>query len=98
VLHLGGGHPRPPVTIPDLITTAAAADAGIGVLHYGADYDASRTCSRSRAAGSLLGVRWAGSFCKNSKVPVFPHTSTSSKSSFAARKHTPADSSGRERK
>jgi predicted nucleic acid-binding protein len=27
------------VTIADLITAAAAADAGIGVLHYDADYD-----------------------------------------------------------
>jgi len=27
------------VTLPDLITAAAAADAGIGVLHYDADYD-----------------------------------------------------------
>jgi predicted nucleic acid-binding protein len=28
------------VTIGDLITAAAAADAGLGVLHYDADYDA----------------------------------------------------------
>ena len=27
------------VSIPDLIIAAAAADAGIGVLHYDADYD-----------------------------------------------------------
>jgi predicted nucleic acid-binding protein len=27
------------VTLPDLIAAAAAADAGIGVLHYDADYD-----------------------------------------------------------
>ena len=27
------------VTLPDLITAATAADAGIGVLHYDADYD-----------------------------------------------------------
>lgn len=27
------------VTLPDLVTAAAAASAGIGVLHYDADYD-----------------------------------------------------------
>ena len=36
-------------------------------------------------SSSSIGVRWAGSFARNSGVVVFPHTSSSSKSSPAAR-------------
>ena len=36
-------------------------------------------------SSSSIGVRWAGSFCRNSGVVVLPQTSSSSKSSPAAR-------------
>ena len=36
-------------------------------------------------SSSSSGVRWAGSLARNSSVVVFPHTSTSSNSSPAAR-------------
>jgi hypothetical protein len=40
---------------------------------------------RGRPSSSSIGVRCAGYFCMNSGLVVFPHTSTSSKSSPAAR-------------
>ena len=36
-------------------------------------------------SSSIIGVRWAGYFSRNSGLVVFPHTSCSSKSSSAAR-------------
>ena len=45
----------------------------------------SQSDPRGSPASSSIGVRWAGSFARNSGVVVFPHTSTSSKSSPAAR-------------
>src|SRR3954464_11726494 len=40
---------------------------------------------RGRPASSSIGVRWAGSFCRNSGSRVLPQTSTSSNSRPAAR-------------
>ena len=40
---------------------------------------------RGRPSSSSIGVRWAGSLARNSGVLVLPQTSTSSKSSPAAR-------------
>ena len=40
---------------------------------------------RGSPASSIIGVRWAGSFARNSGSPVLPQTSISSKSRSAAR-------------
>ncbi len=45
---------------------------------------------RGRPSSSSRGVRWAGSLARNSGVVVWPQTSTSSKSSPAARTKTRA--------
>src|SRR5919198_565533 len=45
----------------------------------------SHIAPRGRPCVSIVGVRWAGFMARNSGVVVFPHTSTSSKSSPAAR-------------
>ena len=45
----------------------------------------SQSVARGSPASSIIGVRCAGFFCRNSGDVVVPHTSTSSASSPAAR-------------